>query len=311
MSRISTRTPDNVSLTQMLAQRASFIIAIFISLGLLIFGKIDDDFNLQVQRLVVDIVTPVAQTVRKPVDWAVSLGAIVEAYTLSAEESAALRQENDQLRLLVPTSDQLASENTRLRALLALPSITDSPKIMARSVTHPGSAFLWTVLLDAGADDGVEVYHPVVDHAGVVGRILSVGRRSSRVLLVTDLNSRIPVLIESSGDRAIMEGNNSRLPVLSFLEAAHQVSPGDRVLTSGDGGVFPSLLPIGTVTSPREGELRVEIFADLSRLEYVQILAFDPVPPPEQLVEEPLPEDDEGTGAQAPALDGLEPEAVE
>jgi rod shape-determining protein MreC len=292
---MSTLSSDNVSLTQILAQRASFLIALVLSMGLLIFGKIDDGFNLQVQRLVVDIATPVAETVRKPVDWAFSLGAQLEAYTQSADESVALRQENDQLRLLVPTNEQLAAENTRLRALMGLPAITDSPRILARSITHPGSAFLWTVLLDAGSDDGVEVYHPVVDHAGVVGRILSVGHQSSRALLVTDLNSRVPVVIEGTGDRAIMEGNNSRLPVLSFLEAAHRVSTGDRVLTSGDGGVFPPLLPIGIVTSPDEGELRVQIFADLTRLEYVQILAYDPVLPPEQGVEEATAIDDTTT----------------
>jgi rod shape-determining protein MreC len=295
----------------MLAQRASFLVAIILSLGLLIFGKIDDGFNLRVQRWAVDIATPVANTVRMPVEWAASLGSLFEAYTISADESAALRQENEKLRLLVPTSEQLTAENTRLRALLALPSITDSPRILARSVTHPGSAFLWTVLLDAGADDGVELYHPVIDHAGVVGRILSVGRRSSRVLLVTDLNSRVPVLIEGSGDRAIMEGNNSRLPVLSFLEAAHQVSPGDRVLTSGDGGVFPPLLPIGVVTSPSEGELRVDIFTDLSRLEYVQILAYDPVLPPEHLTEEATFEGGEDATEASTATENSQPEGIE
>jgi rod shape-determining protein MreC len=273
----------------MVRQRATFLFALVLSLGLLILGKIDARFNPEVQRLVVDIATPAAAIVATPVGWAKDAVDGVRDLALSADEAAALRQENEQLRMLGPANRQLSSENARLRAMFALPPITDNPGIMARSVTHPGSPFLWTVLLDAGKQQDVALYQPVIDHAGVVGRILNVGETSSRALLITDMNSRVPVMVEETGDRAILEGDNSRTPVLAFLESAHQVKPGNRVVTSGDGGVFPPLLPIGVVTSSSTGELRVTLHADLSRLEYVQILAYDPALPPDQEKPEPAP----------------------
>jgi len=266
----------------MVRQRATFLVALALSIGLLILGKIDARFNPEVQRSVVDIATPVAETVSTPIGWAADAVEGVRNLALSADQAAALQQENEQLRMLGPANQQLASENARLRAMFSLPPITENAGIVARSVTHPGSPFLWTVLLDAGQQQGVTLYQPVIDHTGVVGRILSVGETSSRALLITDMNSRVPVMIEETGDRAILEGDNSRTPVLAFLEAAHQVMPGYRVVTSGDGGVFPPLLPIGVVTSSNPGDLKVTLHADLSRLEYVQILSYEPALPPEQ-----------------------------
>jgi rod shape-determining protein MreC len=191
---------------------------------------------------------------------------------------------------LEPRLEQLINENERLRDLLALPSVTDSPVITARSVTYPGSPFLWTTLLDAGSDDGVQPYQPVIDHQGVIGRILSVGASSSRALLITDLNSRVPVMVLETGDHAILEGDNSRKPYLSFLEAAHKVEPGFQVVTSGDGGIFPPLLPIGVTEIEETGTLRVVPLADLARLEYVQIIQHkEPVAPEEfEAPEEPV-----------------------
>ena len=281
MSRLTARSADNLTIAQMVAQRASFLITLVVSLGLLITGRIDSGFNPQIQQWVVDVAAPVARTVAKPVDWVRGLGAMISDFTMSAEEAARLRQENDQLRLQLSTSAQLEAENTRLRDQLGLPPVTDYGKITARSVTHPGSPFLWTVMLDAGANRNVAPYQPVINHAGVIGRVLSVGNQSSRALLIADLNSRVPVVIAETGDRAILEGDNSRQPVLAFLEAAHTVLPGHHVVTSGDGGVFPPLLPIGVVMETAPGLLQVELHADLSRLDYVQILDFDPLAPPE------------------------------
>jgi len=266
----------------MVAHRGTFLAAIGLSVALLILGKMDDQFGEDTQRLTAEIFSPLAKALSQPLEWSQAFTESFGDLMMSADEVTALRLENEQLRMLQPLGQQLASENAKLRMQLALPAISQSPKVMARSITHPGGAFLWTVLLDAGRSRGVANYQPVIDHIGVVGRILTVGQNSSRALLVTDMNSRVPVMIEETGDRAILEGDNSRTPILSFLEAAHQVAIGNRVVTSGDGGIFPPLLPVGIVTSTAGGELRVTPHADLSRLEFVQILAYKPLVPPEQ-----------------------------
>ncbi len=277
MSRLSRRVQRNGTFVQGMAQRASLLLLMSISLGLLVIGKIEPRINEQVQRLVLDVAAPVTRAVGAPVVWIRQLIQGMEDITITAEQLEQMRLTNERLRQLQPLASQLATENERLRKLLGLGSITDTPSIPARAITHPGSPFLWTVLLDAGQSAGVKIYQPVVDSAGVVGRILKTGRRSSRALLVTDMNSRVPVLIKETGDRAILEGDNTRSPKLSFLDVAHSIKAGLHVVTSGDGGIYPPLLPVGMVGQDNGAEFRVILASDLSRLEYVQILKFEAV----------------------------------
>jgi rod shape-determining protein MreC len=116
----------------------------------------------------------------------------------------------------------------------------------------------------------------VVAGEGLVGRLTEVGRRSSRVLLLTDINSKVPVVMEDSRARAILVGNNRNRPELAFLKAKTGVSPGDRIVTSGVAGAFPPGLPVGVVASVDEGHILVELFIEESRLELVRILDYGP-----------------------------------
>jgi rod shape-determining protein MreC len=115
----------------------------------------------------------------------------------------------------------------------------------------------------------------------MVGRIISVGRRSSRMLLITDYNSKVPVTVERSGDHAILEGDNSAEPSLRFLPLNPSFQVGDLVLTSGDGGLMPAGLLIGRISAVDKRKVAVTPFADWSRLDYVSVLLYDGLPPPE------------------------------
>jgi rod shape-determining protein MreC len=110
---------------------------------------------------------------------------------------------------------------------------------------------------------------------GLLGRVIEVGDWSSRVLLITDLNSRIPVTIAGSGDRAILAGDNSAEPKLLYLPVDAMLNPGARVVTSGHGGVFPPNLPIGTVIEPARGQHSIVPDADLGRISYVRLVDFN------------------------------------
>jgi len=101
-----------------------------------------------------------------------------------------------------------------------------------------------------------------------------VGSRSSRVLLLTDINAKIPVLIDPTRTRAIMAGTNKAQPKLTWLPPGAVVSVGDSIVTSGHAGVFPPGLRVGQVVAVGEGGLVVQPYADLSRLEYVRLLNF-------------------------------------
>ena len=111
-----------------------------------------------------------------------------------------------------------------------------------------------------------------MDGLGLVGRISGVGSSTSRVLLLTDASSRIPVSIPASGQNAILAGDNSPYPFVDFLEHPDRVRPGDRVISSGDGGVFPAGLLVGQVFQGRDKRLRVRLAADYERLDFLRVL---------------------------------------
>ena len=111
-----------------------------------------------------------------------------------------------------------------------------------------------------------------MDGIGLVGRISGVGQTTSRVILLTDSNSRIPVTVQPSGQKALLSGDNSSAPPLEFLEKQDLVRPGDRVISSGDGGVFPAGLLVGQVAQGVDGRLRVRLAADYERLEFLRVL---------------------------------------
>jgi len=127
-------------------------------------------------------------------------------------------------------------------------------------------------LLNIGAHDGIVEGWATMDGIGLVGRISGVAKNTARVILATDASSRIPAIIQPSGQTAIVAGDNSAAPPIDFLENPDLVRPGDRVVSSGDGGVFPAGLLIGQITADPGGRLRVRLSADYERLKFLRVL---------------------------------------
>jgi rod shape-determining protein MreC len=142
-----------------------------------------------------------------------------------------------------------------------------------------GSPFRQSVLLNVGARDGIIEGWATMDGIGLVGRIAGVGDRTSRVILLTDTNSRVPVTVQPSGQKALVTGDNSTLPPLEFLDDADAVRPGDRVVTSGDGEMLPADLLVGEVVMGSDRRLRVRLAADYGRLEFLRVLRSHAIQP--------------------------------
>ena len=167
---------------------------------------------------------------------------------------------------------QLEQENARL---LDLNKVRLDPRLTYVTgvvLADSGSPFRQSVLLNVGARDGLIEGWATMDGIGLVGRISGVGDNTARVILLTDASSRIPAVIQPSGQRAIVAGDNSAAPPIDFLENPELVRPGDRVISSGDGGVFPAGLLIGQIAADPGGRLRVRLAADFERLEFLRVL---------------------------------------
>lgn len=222
---------------------------------------------------VTDTLAPVMIVLSEPFRQVAAMADSVTGMSALRAENAQLRAENIRLKEWYQTALMLESENQSLQALLNVKPDPSHRFITARVIADSGNAFVKSAVVSAGLDDRVMKGQAVMSGDGLVGRIIESGRRSARVLLLTDVNSRVPVLLEGSRQKAILAGNNTDKPVLRYLPPDSDVKSGTRIITSGNGGMFMPGLPIGIVEI-ESGEAVVKLYADISRITHVRIVDF-------------------------------------
>lgn len=217
---------------------------------------------------------PVNGVLAWPVRWAGAATDYVKGYFFAVSENRRLRA---QVAELEPWRDQaiaLKNVNARYEAMLGLRTEPPVAMATARSISESRGPFVNARLLDAGASRGVRVGNPAINEDGLVGRVIGVSGGVSRMLLLTDVSSRIPVLVDRTDARAMLSGDGSGNPRLEFVRGDDAVQAGDRILTSGDGGGLPRGLPIGVAAKGIDGSWRVKLFSDRGAIDYVRILLF-------------------------------------
>ncbi len=256
------------------AHRFAHIGLVIAAAALMLVGKMEPAAFEKARTQVTDAVTPILDVVTRPLDAVQDV--IGEGKTLLAlrEENARLRQERDQLLQWQSIARKLEADNKSLRDLMNFVPAPVAQAISARVIGDAGGAFARTMILNAGVRDGVRKGLAVITGAGLVGRVQEVGQRSSRLLLLSDLNSRVPVVIESSRVRAVAVGNNGDTLRLMHLPPDVVVEPGDRIVTSGHGGALPSGLPVGVISAVGEAGIEIRPFVDPARLEVVRVLDY-------------------------------------
>ncbi|HEX6858602.1 MAG TPA: rod shape-determining protein MreC [Caulobacteraceae bacterium] len=220
------------------------------------------------------VVSPVGGVLGAPIRWAGSATQFVTGYFGAVSENRRLKRELRQMRQWRQVAVALKDRNDRLEAVLGLK--TDPPIDMAtaRVVIDSRGPFSNARIANIGRDGGVEVGFPVMNDRGVVGRIVGVSGTASRILLLTDVASRVPVMIDRTNARAILTGDGGPTPKLDYLRGRDPVKQGDRILTSGDGGVYPRGLPVGTAVKGLDGTWRVVLDAEEAAIDFVRILKF-------------------------------------
>ena len=251
----------------------SLFILIFVSLGLLALSRIGHPAVQNTRQALAEFVSPGLQAIGLPLAPIRQLASKIASYTTAAEEINTLRDEVQKLKGWEARAHEL---ERRLADLGALARVVDEPGIdfiTGRVIADAKGPFARSVLLNAGRELGLKGGYPVVSGDGLIGRVIETGARSARVLLLTDLNSRIPVLIGSGGTRGVLIGDNGARPRLAHLPEHAQTSKGDEVVTSGVGGLFPRGLRIGEVVE-EAGVLRVAPHARLDDLDHVSVLFY-------------------------------------
>jgi len=266
--------PGRLATLRLLAQRFAFVALVLASFLLMLMGKADTLLIERVRSVVQDTAAPVLDVLSRPAAAVAQLVNSVREIARIRADNVRLKAENEHLLQWQTVARRLDDENRALRAQLNYVPEPPISFITARVVGDTGGAFVDSMLVDAGSRDGVKKGEAVFAGEAMVGRVAEVGLRVSRVLLLTDINSHLPVMLENSHAKAILSGENSDRPRLNYLSPSAIVQPGDRVVTSGDGGAFPPGLPIGLVSSVQEGVARVEPFVHRYQLEYVEVVNY-------------------------------------
>jgi rod shape-determining protein MreC len=260
---------------RLVAQRFSFVFFMVLALGLLVVGHAKPVAVEHARARIVDGMAPVLDGVARPMAAARDVLQRASSYLHLQSENEKLRRQLADLTRWQNAALALENENKELRSLLHYKTEPSQAYISARVIADADGPFMRSLVVTAGRVDGVREGMAAVAGDGLIGRVVEAGDWSSRVLLVTDMNSRIPVTITGAGDHAILAGDNGPHPKLLYLPQDTLAKPGDRVLTSGHGGVFPPNIPVGIVEGIAHGVVEVAPIASLGRISQVRLVDFN------------------------------------
>jgi rod shape-determining protein MreC len=262
------------SQVRLVLHRFALVFLVVAAFAAMLIGKADTVLVENARVLALDLASPVLEAIARPVAVANRAIADLKEFATLRQDNARLREENTRLLAWQTAARRLENENDRLRELSQFREGPEASFITARIVGDSVSAYVRGALLNAGRKVGVTPGQAVVTAEGLAGRVAEVGDNSARVLFVTDFNSRLPVQIERTRERAILAGDNSGLMRLTLAQTLQGVQRGDRIVTSGHGGSFPVGIPVGEVVQADGGSVKVRPFVDFSRLEFVRVVDY-------------------------------------
>ncbi|WP_425407800.1 rod shape-determining protein MreC [Hyphococcus sp.] len=248
---------------------------------------------------VMDAASPVLTLFAGPIGAFNNAVGSVGDYFSVMEQNKALREENAELRQWMAEALELREVVASYEALQGYRAPPEAQPISAYVIGEANDAFARSMIVNAGRANNVEVGQAVVDANGLIGRIVEAGGGASRVLLLTDIQSRVPVYVEGADVEGILVGNTRENPAISFTASAEETeaAPGQRVLTSGAGGALPRGLPVGVVRGEERGDIIIDLYANYARTRMVRVInyAFPEIDPVDSDVD---------SDGQAPVADG-------
>ncbi len=258
--------------------RKRIILAAVLFLQLLLVAyqvRQDRDIPL-IRRGTVFLVTPVQKTFNLVFDGVAGFWYGYVDLRSARRENQELSRELDHLRLEHLRLQNQAEQAKRLQVLLELKGETPSESVAAQVISFGASQNAHLLILDRGRDAGLRPDMPVIVPEGILGKILHVFPSAAQVLLLTETESGVAVLLENSRVHGVLKGKHPELCTLQYVSNDEEVAVGDRLFTSGEDRIYPKGLPVGVVVEARRGETFQEIlvrpFAKLNRLEEVLVL---------------------------------------
>lgn len=259
---------------RLLVKKFALVILFLVAFVMMLVNKTDTLLIDKTSSLATDIVSPVVDVLIIPARIIAGVYDYFKDLRLAYQENQQLKKENRQLRLIGEKARALEIENKLLAKLLNYNKPPEEKLVTARVIAEEGDAFSHSLIAYIGSASGVEKGQIVLNEKGIIGRTDKIGSLYAKILLITDINSRVPVMVERNRLRGMLAGDNTKNPKMIFIPLSSEIKIGDRIVTSGVAGVFPPGLPVGVVSEINKKDIRIEPYADLDSLEYVKIVSL-------------------------------------
>ncbi len=224
----------------------------------------------------IETASPILNALSAPIAWIQNKIGGFGDYFRILEENQALREENAALRQWEDEARSLRGVISALEELDAYEAPPEAQPINAFVIGEANDAYAHSMIVNAGAKKGVTRGFAAVDERGMVGRIVDVSPNAARILLLNDVQSRIPVFVEGSFVEGLLVGRSTTRPTIAITKLANgdRIEPGQRVITSGAGGVLPRGLAVGVIAEVTKKEASVDLAADYARSRLVRIINY-------------------------------------
>ncbi len=258
-----------------LAKKFALVLLVLSAFILMLINKTDTILIEKTSSVATDILSPMIDVFVVPAKAVAGIYDYFKELKQVREDNKKLREENRYLMGNLDRAKALEIENRLLANMLNYTPPPEAKFVTARVIAEEGDAFSHSLIAYTGHINKVKKGQVALSDKGVVGRIDKVGEMYSKIILITDINSKIPVMVERTRVRGILSGDNTPYPKMIFIPLEAELSVGDRIVTSGVAGVFPAGLPIGRISSIEKNDVKVTTFSNLDRLEYIKLVDYN------------------------------------
>lgn len=258
-----------------LTKKFALVLLVLSAFILMLINKTDTILIEKTSSVATDILSPMIDVFVVPAKAVAGIYDYFKELKQVREDNKKLRDENRYLMGSLDRAKALEIENKLLANMLNYTPPPEAKFVTSRVIAEEGDAFSHSLIAYTGHVNKVKKGQVALSDKGVVGRIDKVGEMYSKIILITDINSKIPVMVERTRVRGILSGDNTPYPKMIFIPLEAELSVGDRIVTSGVAGVFPAGLPVGRISSIEKNDVKVTTFSNLDRLEYIKLVDYN------------------------------------
>ena len=255
-------------------QRFSLIVLIFFSISLIVLSRFNVPAINYIKVSLNEIIYRASFVVSIPEQQLQNASIALKNHFKLYEDLKITKKKIKELEFEKYNSNYLSSENTRLRKLID-EYIVQSDELVAKVLLDKNSPFLKSIIVNKGSKDGVKLGMAVLDNQYLIGKIVEVNYSTSRALLVSDLNSKIPISVEPGNFLSILSGTGKSYGKIQYTQQDFNFQESNIVYTSGSGGIFKSGIPIGKIKIESNENIRVNFFSNLSQITFVKLISFE------------------------------------